>query len=88
MHADTHRSTDSTRSQQVSWSDVAAVDCVMGKLLLHGPVHVLEMEREIEIEKKNKISECNTSYWFTISIKEAAAQTCFCSVVMALAREE
>lgn len=44
---DTHRSTDSTRSQQVSWPDVAAVDCVMGKLLLHGPVHVLQAEREM-----------------------------------------
>lgn len=40
----THRATDGTRSQQVSWSHVAAVDCVMGELLLHGPVHVLETE--------------------------------------------
>lgn len=42
-----HRSTDCTRSHQVSWSDVAAVDCVMGELLLHGPVHVLVMKRDI-----------------------------------------
>lgn len=47
--AHTHRSADGPRSHQVSWSGVAAVDCVMGKLLLHGPVHVLEIKRETEL---------------------------------------
>lgn len=45
VHAGTHRSTDCARGHQVSWSDITAVDRVMGELLLHGPVHVLVTEK-------------------------------------------
>lgn len=72
---DTHRSTDSARSQQVSWPDVAAVDCVMGKLLLHGPVYVLQAEREMDQYEWGGAE-------FAIFIKEATGQTCFCILVV------
>lgn len=64
LPAHTHRSTDGARSHQVSWSGVAAIDCVMGKLLLHGPVHVLEIKREAEFffKKKHEVTQCYTAH--------------------------
>lgn len=53
----------------------------MGKLLLHGPVHVLQTEREMDQYEWGG-TECKTSYWFTIFIKEAAGQTHFCRLVV------
>ena len=41
---DTHRPADGSRSQQVPWPKVAAIDGVMGQLLEHRPVHVLRAE--------------------------------------------
>lgn len=38
----TYRSTDGARGQEVSRSEIAAVDGMMSQLLFHGPVHVLE----------------------------------------------
>lgn len=42
----TYRSTDGARGQEVSRSEVAAIDGMMSQLLFHGPVHVLGEEEE------------------------------------------
>ena len=41
----TNRAADGTRSQQVAGARVAASDCVVSQLLLHGPVHVLQPDQ-------------------------------------------
>lgn len=44
----THRSTDGSGGQQVSRSDVAAIDSVVSQLLLHGPVQVLTEKMDLQ----------------------------------------
>lgn len=51
---------------------------MVAELLLHGPVHVLETERETERECRE--TDCKTTHWFTIFMKEAESSTCHCSM--------
>ena len=41
--SETHRPADGSRSQEVPWPKVAAIDRVVGQLLEHRPVHVLRV---------------------------------------------